>query len=152
MTSAALEHVNVTVRNSERTARRLCELFQWKIRWSGPSVHGGHSVHVGGADSYLAVYSEAKPEPHVRPNVHQAVALNHIGIVVDDLDAAETRIKRAGYTPVSHADYEPGRRFYFRDEDDVEYEVISYTAERGRFWKTIWKSIGTWAQYAALTK
>ncbi|HAI29601.1 MAG TPA: glyoxalase, partial [Thalassospira sp.] len=24
------------------------------------------------------------------------------------------------------ADYEPGRRFYFRDENDIEFEVVSY--------------------------
>lgn len=53
--------------------------------------------------------------------------LNHIGVAVDDLDAAEERVKAAGLTPTSHADYEPGRRFYFRDEDGIEYEVVSYS-------------------------
>ena len=52
--------------------------------------------------------------------------LNHIGVTVGDLDSAETRVKSAGYTPYSHADYEPGKRFYFDDEDGVEYEVVSY--------------------------
>ena len=32
----------------------------------------------------------------------------------------------AGLTPFSHADYEPGRRFYFLDPDGIEYEVVSY--------------------------
>ena len=31
-----------------------------------------------------------------------------------------------GYEPFSHADYEPGRRFYFLDRDGIEFEVISY--------------------------
>ncbi|HBR42432.1 MAG TPA: glyoxalase, partial [Sulfitobacter pontiacus] len=30
------------------------------------------------------------------------------------------------FTPVNHADYEPGRRFYFRDHDGVEYELVQY--------------------------
>ena len=52
--------------------------------------------------------------------------LNHIAVVVDDLDATEEKVKAAGYTPINHADYEPGRRFYFHDHDNVEYEVVNY--------------------------
>jgi hypothetical protein len=28
--------------------------------------------------------------------------------------------------PFAHADYAPGRRFYFLDPDGIEYEVVSY--------------------------
>ena len=31
-----------------------------------------------------------------------------------------------GYEPCNHADYDPGRRFYFDDEDGIEFEVVSY--------------------------
>ena len=33
--------------------------------------------------------------------------------------------RAAGFEPHSHADYEPGRRFYFRDHDSIEWEVVS---------------------------
>ncbi len=34
----------------------------------------------------------------------------------------------AGLRAVSHADYEPGRRFYFlMTLDGIEYEVVSYS-------------------------
>ena len=33
---------------------------------------------------------------------------------------------RAAMSPNSHQDYEPGRRFYFEDENGIEIEVISY--------------------------
>jgi predicted enzyme related to lactoylglutathione lyase len=52
--------------------------------------------------------------------------LNHIGVVVADLEATEARVKAAGYVPENHADYEPGRRFYFHDHNGVEIEVVSY--------------------------
>jgi glyoxylase I family protein len=32
----------------------------------------------------------------------------------------------AGLTPFSHADYEPGRLFYFLDPDGIEFEAVSY--------------------------
>ena len=38
----------------------------------------------------------------------------------------EAKIKALGYPTHSHADYEPGRRFYFDDENGIEFEVVSY--------------------------
>ena len=52
--------------------------------------------------------------------------LNHIGVEVDDLDAIEAKVVAAGLKPFGHADYDPGRRFYFLDPDGIEYEVVSY--------------------------
>ena len=46
--------------------------------------------------------------------------------MVEDLDATEQKIKTLGYPTHSHADYEPGRRFYFDDENGIEFEVVSY--------------------------
>ena len=47
-------------------------------------------------------------------------------MVIDDIDAMEKAVIDHGFTPVNHGDYEPGRRFYFHDHDDIEYEVVSY--------------------------
>jgi glyoxylase I family protein len=52
--------------------------------------------------------------------------LNHIGVVVDDLTEIEKRVKAEGFEPHSHADYEPGKRFYFDGPEGVEIEVVSY--------------------------
>ena len=51
--------------------------------------------------------------------------LNHLGIVVSDIDEVELKVKKEGYEPFSHADYDPGKRFYFLI-DELEIEVISY--------------------------
>ncbi|MGI9488606.1 MAG: VOC family protein [Geminicoccaceae bacterium] len=126
MAQANLEHVNVTVGDPVKTAGRLCDLFGWRIRWQGEAIHGGHTVHVGSDDSYIAVYSRGEPAGAKTDSYSTRGGLNHIGVVVDDLDATEARILKAGYKTFSHADYEPGRRFYFHDEYGVEFEVVSY--------------------------
>lgn len=126
MKNATLEHANITVSNPERTAKRLCDLFGWHIRWQGEAIHGGMTVHVGSDDSYLALYTPGKHTSHMTSSYTTTGGLNHVGIVVDDLDAAEQRVAQAGYEPHSHADYEPGRRFYFHDDDGIEFEVVSY--------------------------
>lgn len=127
MTSAILEHVNVTVSDPAKTAEVLCKLFDWHIRWQGEAINGGYTIHVGSQDSYVAVYSPKGPLKAADSSYETLNGLNHIAVVVDDLDTTEERVKAAGFTTSNHGDYEPGRRFYFHDHDDVEYEVVNYT-------------------------
>lgn len=122
-----LEHLNVTVKDTATTAKMLCDLFGWNVRWEGASIYEGHSVHVGSKTSYLALYTPQTDTDAPAESYHKRAGLNHIGIVVDDLDAIEAKVKARGYVPNSHQDYEPGRRFYFDDENGIEFEVISYT-------------------------
>lgn len=121
-----LEHLNVTVADTAQTAKMLCDLFGWHIRWEGASIHNGYSMHVGSEQSYLAIYSPPNEPDDAEDSYNKRAGLNHIGIVVDDLDAVEAKVSARGYTPHNHQDYEPGRRFYFDDENGIEFEVISY--------------------------
>jgi len=122
---ARIEHVNVTVRDADKTAALMQQLFGWHIRWSGAAQNGGHTVHVGTQDQYLAIYSD--PGRHyTTEDFVKGRPLNHVGIEVDDLEAVETRVAESGLVPFSHGDYPPGRRFYFLDPDGTEYEVVSY--------------------------
>lgn len=126
MTATRLEHVNVTVSNPEKTAAWMGEVFGWHIRWKGAAKGFGRTIHVGTDDDYVALFSPDNPAPNPYDRYRSAGGLNHIAVVVDNLVAAEKRVKAAGFTPVSHADYEPGRRFYFHDHDDIEFEVVQY--------------------------
>ena len=125
MATPRIEHVNITVRDPERAARLMGELFGWKVRWQGPALNGGHTVHVGSEDQYLARYtprgSNLTDEDFVKGR-----PLNHVGVEVDDIDATEAKVVAAGLIPFNQDDYEPGRRFYFFDPDGIEYEVVSY--------------------------
>ena len=126
MNESVLEHINLTVPDPQATADLLCELFGWHIRWQGDSIHGGTSIHVGGHGSYLALYRHQDQSVDAEPSYFRRHALNHVGIVVDDLDDVEKRVIDYGLVPHSHANYEPGRRFYFKDENKLEFEVITY--------------------------
>lgn len=126
MTAARLEHVNFTVSDIDKTALMLDALFGWKPRWRGAAIDGGESAHIGTADQYVAIYRPASSVDPKNTSYKTAGGLNHIAVVVHDIDAMETAVKAAGFAPKNHADYEPGRRFYFHDHDDIEYEVVSY--------------------------
>lgn len=125
MAQVRIEHVNISVSDPARTAEMLVDLFDWKVRWQGPAIADGHSIHVGSETDYLAVYAQT-PDPGGRAAFAKGAPLNHVGIEVDDLDAIERKVIAHGLVPFSHGDYEPGRRFYFFDLDGIEYEIVSY--------------------------
>ena len=120
MPNIELEHVNITVSDPDKTAALLGSLFGWQVRWSGPSMTNGYTVHVGTKNSYVALYTPQSGTPV------KITDINHIAVVVDDLDNVEKNIRAAGLEPYNYGDYEPGRRFYFGDPDGIEYEVVSY--------------------------
>ena len=124
MPQAHVEHANLTVSDPERSAALLQALCGWHERWRGASGLGGWTIHVGDDRSYLALYTRA--DGRVVERFAKGQPLNHVGLVVDDLDAAEAVVIAAGLEPFSHADYEPGRRFYFFDWDGIEFELVSY--------------------------
>lgn len=120
-----IEHVNVNVTDPERTAKLMQALFGWHVRWRGPALGGGITIHIGSDDQYLALHA-GRDSKYTAQDFAKGQPLNHIGVTVDDLDATEAHVAAAGLTPFGHADYAPGRRFYFLDPDGIEYEVVSY--------------------------
>ncbi len=125
MAAPFIEHVNFLVRDPETSAALFAELFDWHERWRGPSQLGGHTIHVGDDRFYLALHTRDGAATPASKFL-KAQPLNHIGIVVDDLDMLERRVVAAGLIPFNHQDYEPGRRFYFFDPDGTEFEIVSY--------------------------
>jgi len=122
-----LEHANITVSDPQATAAWLGDVFGWTIRWEGPGMQTGYTVHVGTDDAYVALfrYRDA-PQGTARP-YHTLGMLNHLAVFTDeDIDAVEARVKAAGFAPVNHGSYAPGRRFYFADSDGIEWEVASH--------------------------
>jgi catechol 2,3-dioxygenase-like lactoylglutathione lyase family enzyme len=126
MKPALFEHVNVTVSDPKKTAAMLVDLFGWHVRWEGPAKYDGYTVHVGTDDEYIALYALPKQDRPDQESYYRTGAVNHFGILVDDLDAAEQRILKAGLKTHSHQTYDPGSRFYFHDHDGIEWEVVSY--------------------------
>lgn len=122
MPKGRIEHANITVTDPQRSAKLFIELCDWHERWSGPSQLGGETIHVGNEDDYLALYTNEKASG----GYSKGQPLNHVGLLVDDLDAAEKVVMKHGLKPFGHDDYEPGKRFYFFDWDGIEFEVISY--------------------------
>src|SRR5687768_3293968 len=95
MSQGRIEHVNLTVTDIERTAALFEKLLGWRQRWRGPAMNKGETIHVGDDTAYLALYTDRADhsgQAKGRP-------LNHVGLLVDDLDAAERIVLDHGLTP-----------------------------------------------------
>ena len=125
MPKGQIEHVNLTVSDNRRSAALFAEMLGWHERWSGKASAGGMTIHLGEEKTYLALYTDDDPVGRYE----KGQPLNHVGLLVDDLDAAEAVVIRHGLAPFGHDDYEPGKRFYFFDWDGIEFEVVSYAGD-----------------------
>ena len=123
---ARLEHTNISVKDPDKTAELMCQLFNWKIRWSGASMDEGYTVHVGNQQSYLALYTNPNIKENTERNYTDSNNLNHIGVVVEDLDAHKEKAKQLGLKPKNFRDYKYCNSFYGVDEYGLELEVICY--------------------------
>jgi len=132
MALGRIEHANLTVTNPERSAQLFQKMLGWEERWRGKSLMGGDTIHVGepgiGA-TYMALYTNDDVRADSDRRYSKGQPLNHVGLLVDDLNAAEMAVAEAGLEPFGHDDYEPGKRFYFFDWDGIEFEVVSYAGE-----------------------
>ena len=123
---ARLEHLNFTVSDPHKTAAWIARVFGWSIRWEGPGMETGYSIHVGNDDTYVALFRFEGDQSDLPDSYHTKGGLNHWAVVVDDLEATAAKIKAEGFKIGEHYDYEPGRRFYFYDGDGIEVEVVQY--------------------------
>ena len=126
MNLACIEHVNVTVENPNQVAKLLCDLFNWKIRWSGESKDNGYTVHVGSDQRYFALYTQSSSSTDGHSTLRHGT-LNHVGVIVEDLQDMENRVSEYGLKPDHHRDYGVCKSFYFMAEQTLEIEVVSYS-------------------------
>ena len=126
MSVTRLEHSNITVSDPAATAAWLTDVFGWTIRWDGPAMTTGRTIHCGTDDTYVALFTHEGVKPRTEDSYRTIGGLNHVAVFTDDIDGVEQRVRNAGFAPVNHSDYAPGRRFYFHDRDSIEWEVASH--------------------------
>jgi len=119
-----LEHVNLTVSSVDESIDFYRHLFDFEVRWRGTNSSGRPAAHVGNQRHYLALF-EAPRSGHADES-YDRVGLNHLGFVVEDLEVQRQRLDQLDIKPHLEADYEPGRRLYFRDPDGIEVELVEY--------------------------
>ncbi len=124
-----LEHANITVSDLERSISFYEEALGFEVRWRGEVFNTSRkaaAAHVGpsGEAFYLSLF-EAVNGGRAKYD-YAPPGINHLGIVVDDLDDARRQLEAAGAMVAMGSDYDPGRRLYFFDPDGIEIELVQY--------------------------
>jgi catechol 2,3-dioxygenase-like lactoylglutathione lyase family enzyme len=129
--STRLEHANLAVHDVDATLRFLQTAFpDFRIRGEGKNWQGARWVHIGNDETYVAV-NEA-PEPAAEQWVPYAgkPGTNHLGYVVDDVDALRARMLSVGYRDSTVPNNHPHRRrVYFYDTEGNDWEFVQYLTE-----------------------
>ncbi len=131
-----MEHANITVKSIDEAMRFLGVAFpESGIRGEG-HIHGnpnmGRWVHFGTDDFYVALQENSKHSP-TQEVTYTNDGINHIGFVVEGMDALIERMKEEGYnlSAASALDDHPHRRrAYFFDGNGVEWEFVEYLSDK----------------------
>lgn len=124
-----LEHANISVRDLDAAIAFLAvALPEFSIRGGSAAEHPGW-VHFGTDETYLSLTHTPNAEVG-KFHRYADLGVNHIGIVVDDVDAVVARLRDAGYRQSTVMEVTPWRkRYYFFDADDQEWEFIEYLTD-----------------------
>src|SRR5262245_23330264 len=125
-----LEHAQYVVSDLDAAIKFYCSVFGWRVRGRGREVAADRTydwVHVGTETSYIAFRT-----PYDGELFHEGLRGykgNHLGIVTDDLVGVINRLEQLGRPIRGTASHPYRARFYVRDFDDNEIEIVHYFTE-----------------------
>ena len=127
--AAQLEHANITVEDISAAIAFLRVIEpDLKVRRDDIAPAKFRWAHVALGASYIALQ-----EPHVGSDPtycgrrYKDFGVNHLGLVVDDLDAVIARLDAGGYRRGIPGEEHPHRRrVYYHDSSGMEWELVQY--------------------------
>ncbi len=126
-----LEHANITVGDLNKAIHFFTTAFpHFKVRGGGGGNGERKWLHLGEDETYVALNEAAKDQPQALQN-YVTKGLNHLGFVVDDVEAIAERLLNAGYKRNYGKQIQQFRiRDYFLDDDGNEYEFVQYLSDK----------------------
>lgn len=127
--SIYLEHANITVHNLKAAIKFFQTAFpHFQIRGGGNEMRSW--VHLGDEKTYLALNEALDQTPNPGKNYDRA-GINHIGFVVEDVNAIANNLLANGYERSYPKQEEKFRiRDYFADTEGNEFEFVQYLSEK----------------------
>ena len=127
-----LDHVNVTVVDIERSAEFLRIAFpHFRTRGGGEADDDGMRsawMHLGTDEAYVCL-NQTTLVKQVDRDGSKETGINHVGFIVDDVDALLGKYETAGFK-CSMMDEQPSRkRLYVTDLDGIVWEFVQYLSD-----------------------
>lgn len=123
-----LEHANLTVGDIDTMLHFLRTAFDdFTIRHDATGEDGRRWVHVGNANTYIALNAASAEEQKRFTPYGGHRGCNHLGFVVSDAQAVARRLRAAGYRDSTYPNSHPHRtRVYFNDAEGNDWEFVEY--------------------------
>lgn len=128
-----VEHANISVSNLDRAVNFFSTAlpdFTIRKRWT---IDDDEWAHVGTDSSYVALVMplhSAAPRPDGIRKGMSGFGFNHVGFVVEDVDATQQRLLDAGfkggYNGGEIIEHPSRKSVYFLDTDGNEFEFMQY--------------------------
>ena len=126
-----LEHANIQVQDVDATIAFLATAFPaFRVRHDSGKADQERWVHFGDDDVYLSINLATKNAAEPWQPYSGRPGVNHLGFVVDDVQALRQRLLNAGYTETTIANDHPARkRIYFNDPEGNDWEFLQYLSD-----------------------
>lgn len=129
---AYLEHANITVPDIDAAVAFLRVVEPaFTVRYDERPKHSYRWAHIGSDRCYIALQAphfDSRPSDPRQP--YKNFGVNHLGWVVDDLDAVVGRLEAQGYRQgIPVAPHPHRKRAYYHDASGFEWEIIEYLSD-----------------------
>ena len=127
-----IEHANITVPDIDAAGDFLTTIFpDLEVMHEATAPTGVRWMHLGVGETYLALES---PHDNTRSATlnprYQNYGINHLGLIVEDMDAAKARLEAKGYREGHIPEVTPARiQWYFYDSAGMEWELVEYLSD-----------------------
>ena len=128
-----LEHANITVLDLDEAVKFVTTaLPHFRIRGRGEQDQGDWKLtwlHVGTDDTYISLMQTDIVALGER-QLKDSTGINHVGFVVEDVEAVKGRLETGGYKAVYALPHHPHRkRLYSTDPSGVTWEFVEYLSD-----------------------
>ena len=125
--------MNITVPNIDAAINFLKIVApDFKIRKDNKSSDSYRWVHIGNESYYFALqeaHLDATPKERLQP--YKNYGLNHIALIVSNIEGIEKKLIDSGYKKGIEAPIEKYRkRIYYFDDSGFEWELVEYFSEK----------------------
>ncbi len=130
--TARLEHANLTVPDIDAAIDFLQAVEpEYRVLHDSGEDADIRWVHFGAGGSYLALEVPHDGNADSTLNArYQNYGINHVGLVVDDIADAKSRLEAGGYREGHIPEIHPARiRRYFYDSAGMEWELVQYLSD-----------------------
>jgi len=123
-----LEHANIQVKDVDSIIDFLSAAFpSFHVRHDSGQQDSERWVHFGDEHVYLSINKATQSAAEDWRPYCGKPGLNHLGFVVEDVNALRQRLLAAGYIETTVANEHPARkRIYFNDPEGNDWEFLQY--------------------------